>query len=90
MAHHVTSLFPLTKRGFFQTRLLKETKLLNLPTHPTRVVSMDANKRELRGGESKATVEEFEQGWDTQYCQRLQDELLSVRLANDRDEATYH
>jgi hypothetical protein len=50
---------------------------------------MDTNKRELCSPESDAAEDEYEQGWDTQYCQRLQDELLSVRLANDRDKAAY-
>jgi hypothetical protein len=50
---------------------------------------MEANDSVVHSPKSGPSDGGHEEGWDTQYCQRLQDELLSVRLANDRDEAAH-
>jgi hypothetical protein len=46
------------------------------------MVSMESDEAVSDSRDSEASQSGNEEEWDTQYCRRLQDELLSVRLAN--------
>jgi hypothetical protein len=43
---------------------------------------MESDEAVSDSRDSEASQSGSEEEWDTQYCRRLQDELLSVRLAN--------
>jgi hypothetical protein len=51
------------------------------------MVSMESDEAVSDSRDSEASQSGSEEEWDTQYCRCLQDELLSVRLAN-LDEAS--
>ena len=46
---------------------------------------MEVDEGESHGRDKDDNEAEGEEEWDSQYCRRLQDELLSVRLADPRE-----
>ena len=77
----------LTEIGFFLARQLERLGDSGLSTPPTIIIRMEVDKEESRGRDKDDSEAEEKEEWDSQYCRRLQDELLSVRLTGPREAA---